>query len=142
MPALPFRSPPSAAPPSRLPLLQPYTAYPTPTLLFHNSHAKGHYFLPASVQQLLLMLDSLLLLALPFYAVGVTYYWSYRQSAATEGSGDALSALFNSVCGVLHFTLFIAYVVVVLSVVSVSVTSRPLSLSFAMLPVDVVRSML
>ena len=63
-------------------VLDPYTMSPTPTLLFFNAHAKGNYFLPSSVRQLLLVLDGLLLVALPFYAIGVTYYWSYQQAAA------------------------------------------------------------
>ena len=119
MPSFFFSLPASSARSTRLPLLGPYTTHSSPTLLFLNSHAKGNYFLPSSIQQLLLLLDSSLLLALPFYAIGVTYYWSYHQSAAADSGGDALSALFSSMCGVLHFTLFIVYIIVLLSLLSV-----------------------
>ena len=120
MPSLPSSSPPSASAPSRLPLLEPYTAYPTVTLLFFNSHAKGNYFLPDSIQQLLTILDGLLLLALPLYVTGVTYNWSYRQSTIGANSGgEALSAMFDTACGVLQFTVVIAYLVILLALLSV-----------------------
>ena len=113
-PSLLMPHPPSALS-TRLPVLAPYTSQPSPTLLFFNPHARGHYFLPSVLQQLLALLDGLLVLALPFYAIGVTYYWSYHQSG-----GDALGALFDSMCGVLHFTLFCAYVLVLLALLTVS----------------------
>ena len=113
--------------------------HPTPVLLFVNPHAKGHYFLPPSIQQLLLLLDGLLLLTLPFYAIGVTYHWCSQQSADQSGGSDVLSTMFGSVCGVLHFTLFIVYIVVLVSLLSVSATNtqprlQQLFVSWAPLP--------
>ena len=122
-------SPPSRGPvpaTTTIPLLEPYTTHPTPTLLFFNPRAKGNYFLPSGIQQGQLLLDGVILLMLPFYAIVASYHWTYSQQQSQAGGDGAavLSALVDSVCGVLHLTVIMAYLVVVLSLFSVRSQTR------------------